>query len=90
MYVEHRKSSPCQMAFNRSFGELSSKRGGNCHWDEPAYLASIVAANLKTQSLSVFLHILVFTLFDVTRTLLKGTPRNMATWKYCLEVGFEV
>ena len=78
------------MAFNRSFGELSSKRGGNCHRDESAYLASIVTANLKTQSLSVFLHILVFTLFDVTRTLLKGTPRNMATWKDCLEVGFEV
>ena len=68
------------MAFNRSFGELSSKRGGNSQRDEPAHLASIVAANLKTQPLSLFLHILVFTLFDVTRTLLKGTPRKMATW----------
>ena len=90
MYVEHRKSSPCQVAFNRSFGELGSESSGNCHWDEPTYLASIVTANLKIQSLSVFLPILVFTLFDVTRTLLKGTPRNMATWKYCLDVGFEV
>ena len=50
IYVEHRKSSPCQVAFNRSFGELSSKRGGNRHRDGSAYLASIVTANLKTRS----------------------------------------
>ena len=77
--MENKLGSPCQMAFDRSFGELSSKRSGNSHRDEPANLASIVAANLKAQRLSLFLHILVFTLFDVTRTLLKGTPRNMAT-----------
>ena len=68
------------MAFDRSFGELSCKRSGNSQRDEPAHLASIVASNLKTQRLSLFIQILVFTLFDVTRTLLKGTPRNMATW----------
>ena len=40
---------PCQVASNRFFGELGSNGGGNCKGDEPASLASIAAANLRTQ-----------------------------------------